>query len=123
MVRIAVDFFLELGHQLQLRVVRADVDVEVPHVVLRLLEPRFGVVRNIVAVLDDGGLAVLGTSRSVQVEAIQPDPGAVEQISGVLFVHRLRCDGVMQVEICRQAARKMVLSRNYRGATTPLPNG
>lgn len=88
-MRIAVDFCDERCHDLELRVVRADLDVEVLHVVRRALPPVLRMVRHVVRVADDGRLAVLRARRAVEVETVEPHSGAVEHLARMVLIEGL----------------------------------
>ena len=60
-------------------------------------------IRNVVAWADDRRLAVLRTSRAVQVKAIEPNSGTVEHFSSVILVERLRSRWNMEIKISRRS--------------------
>jgi hypothetical protein len=75
---VAIDLSHKIGNDPQLGVVAAEMDIEVFDVVLCGIPETLGVVRDVVCVLDDGGFAVLRAGGAVEVEAVEPDAGAVE---------------------------------------------
>lgn len=89
MVWVAIYFSDERCHDLELRVVRADLDVEVLHVVRRALPPVLRMIRHVVRVADNGRLAVLRARRAVEVEAVEPHSGAVEHLTRMVLVEGL----------------------------------
>lgn len=90
MVGIAVDFGDECRHNLQFRVVRADLDIEILQIVLRTGPPLFGMVGDIILRADNGRFTVLRSSRTIKVQAIHPHASAIEHLAGMVFIERFR---------------------------------
>jgi len=103
---VAVDLRKEFGHDSQLGIIRANLDIEVLHVVRRALPPIFGVVRSIICVVDRRWLSILRTSRPVKVETVQPNPSAIEHLSGVVLTERLRGIWEVKIQVCGSPGKR-----------------
>lgn len=96
-MRVTVNLGPKFGHYLQLRIVRANLDVEVLHIVWGALPPVLGVVGHVVIVADNGGLSILRSSGAIKVEAVEPNTRSVQHFPGMVFAQRFR--GVRQMEV------------------------
>lgn len=97
MMRVAIDLRNILGHDSQLGIVCANLNVEELHIVWRALPPIFGVAGSVIHITDSRGLSVLRTSRPIKVETIHPDTSAVKHFSAVVLTKRL--SGIRKMEI------------------------
>jgi len=77
MAWVAVDPSNKSTHDVKLRVVCADVNIKVLHVIGRTPPPVFRIVGHEIRRSDDRGFAILGPGRPVEVEAVQPDPCSI----------------------------------------------
>jgi hypothetical protein len=98
-MRIAIDLSNKLCHMSELRIVRADMNVKIIQVQRRRFPPVLRVVRSIVVVADDRGLAILRSSGPVEVEAVEPYTCAVEHLSCMVLVFRFGGNREVEIEI------------------------
>ena len=108
MVRVAVNLGNEVRHDLELRVVRANVDVEILHVVWRSLPPILRMVEDIVLRTDNRRLAILRPSRAVKVQAVHPNTSPIEHLACVVLVERLRGVRKVQIEVSGRAVTRRI---------------
>jgi hypothetical protein len=99
MIRITINLLHKIPHNSQLSIVTGYMNVEVLHIVLRAVPPVLRVICDIVSVRDDGWLAVLRPSGTIEVKAVQPDASAVKHFPSVLLVDWLCCVGQVEVQI------------------------
>lgn len=98
-MRVTVDFRHKSCHDFQLGVVSTDLDVKVFHVVWGASPPVFRMICHVVRAADDRWLPVLRAGRSVQVEAVQPDPSTIQHFPSVIFVEGLSSVWKVQIQV------------------------
>lgn len=94
-----MDLRPELTHQLQLRIVCGQLDVEPFHVIRRAVPPLVRMTGDVIGVADNGCFAVLRTGRAIEVEAVQPGASAVEHLAGMPLVFRLCGVGIVEIQV------------------------
>lgn len=97
MRRVAEDLPHERAHDLQVRVIPADMDIGVRQIVRRAAPPILRVRRNEIVIPYRRRLPVLGPHRAVEIEAVQPRSSPVQHLASVRLVHRRRCAWQVQV--------------------------
>lgn len=115
MIRIIVNAGDETRHDSQLRIITTNVDIEMWHVVWGTPPPVLGVIRCVIHVADDGRLAVLRSSRPIEVKAVQPDARAIELLAGVDLV--LGPSGIWEVKVQVYGNPKMKKLKNVDSPT------
>ena len=110
MIRITINLPQKIPHNSQLSIITAYMNVEVLHIVLRAVPPVFRAICDVISVRDDGWLAVLRPSGSIEVKAVQPDASAVEHFPSVLLVDWLCRIGQVKVQIRRYSTQNVSLT-------------
>ena len=89
MTWVAVNPRKKFTHDVKLRIVCTDVDIEIFHVVGRTPPPVLRIVGHEIRGSNDRRFAILGSGRSIEVEAVQPDPRSIQHLPGMVFIQRL----------------------------------
>ena len=104
-----MDLRPEHPDELQLRIIRSQLYIEPSHIIRRAIPPLFRTTGHVVRIANDGCLAVLRASGTIEVEAVQPGACAVEHFAGMSLVFGFGCVGIVEVEIRRDARRKVIV--------------
>jgi hypothetical protein len=103
---VVVDLRDKFSHYSQLSIIRANLDIEVLHVVRRALPPILGMVGSIIHIVDRWWLPVLRTSRPIKVETVHPNTSTVEHLPSMVLAERLRGIWEMEIQVSRSPEKE-----------------
>lgn len=120
---VAIDLREKFGHDSQLRIIRANLDIEVLHVIRRALPPIFRMIGSIIHITDRWRLSILRTRRPIKIETIKPNTSAVEQLPGVVLIEWLRSIRKVKIQISRSPEKERKEYKCSLRGVHRLPDG